>query len=103
MDAVTDDKSLPKAERKRQQVEHAAHVPHGAKLIKLADKTANGFVLDGDTPHALWVALERACQAWHDKRLWQRIQQNGMRRDFSWQQAAADYVALYRDALAPRH
>jgi len=69
----------------------------------LDDKTANGFVLDGDTPHALWVALERACQAWHDKRLWQRIQQNGMRRDFSWQQAAADYVALYRDALAPRH
>jgi starch synthase len=54
-------------------------------------------------PHALWVALERACQAWHDKRLWQRIQQNGMRRDFSWQQAAADYVALYRDALATRH
>jgi len=69
----------------------------------LDNKTANGFVLDGDTPHALWVALERASQAWHDKRLWQRIQQNGMRRDFSWQQAAADYVALYRDALATRH
>jgi len=39
--AVTDDKSLPKAERKRLQVEHAAHAPHGAKLVKLADKTAN--------------------------------------------------------------
>jgi starch synthase len=69
----------------------------------LDNKTANGFVLDGDTPHALWVALERASLAWHDKRLWQRIQQNGMRHDFSWQQAAADYVALYRDALASRH
>jgi guanosine-3',5'-bis(diphosphate) 3'-pyrophosphohydrolase len=41
VEAVTDDKSLPKAERKRRQVTHAAHAPHGARLIKLADKTAN--------------------------------------------------------------
>ena len=68
----------------------------------LADKTANGFVLDSDTPHALWVALERAARAWEDKPLWQRIQQNGMRRDFSWQHAAAEYVALYREALEMR-
>lgn len=66
----------------------------------LADKTANGFVLDGDTPHALWVALDRAGRSWQDKKLWQRIQQNGMRRDFSWTHAAHDYVALYRDAIA---
>ncbi len=41
VEAVSDDKSLPKAERKRLQREHAAHAPHGARLIKLADKTAN--------------------------------------------------------------
>ncbi|HRP35084.1 MAG TPA: HD domain-containing protein [Gammaproteobacteria bacterium] len=41
VEAVTDDKSLPKAERKRLQVEHVAHAPHGAQLIKLADKIAN--------------------------------------------------------------
>ena len=68
----------------------------------LADKTANGFVLDGDTPHALWVALDRVARSWQDKKLWQRIQQNGMRRDFSWTHAAHDYVALYRDAIAAR-
>ena len=38
---VTDDKSLPKAERKRLQVEHSAHLSHSAKLIKLADKISN--------------------------------------------------------------
>ncbi|SAK78595.1 HD domain-containing protein [Caballeronia ptereochthonis] len=38
---VTDDKSLPKAERKRLQIEHAAHVGHRAKLVKLADKICN--------------------------------------------------------------
>lgn len=32
VDAVTDDKPLPKAGRKRIQVEHAAHIPPGARL-----------------------------------------------------------------------
>ncbi|HYM86864.1 MAG TPA: HD domain-containing protein [Pseudoxanthomonas sp.] len=58
VDAVTDDKSLPKAERKRRQVEHAPHVPHGAKLIKLADKTANLRDLI-DFPPADWAAYRR--------------------------------------------
>jgi hypothetical protein len=38
---VTDDKSLPKAERKRKQVESAPKKSREAKLIKLADKTSN--------------------------------------------------------------
>ncbi len=38
---VTDDKSLPKAERKRLQVERAAAISPGAKLVKLADKICN--------------------------------------------------------------
>ena len=38
---VTDDKSLPKAERKRLQVHHAPSRSERAKLIKLADKTSN--------------------------------------------------------------
>jgi guanosine-3',5'-bis(diphosphate) 3'-pyrophosphohydrolase len=38
---VTDDKLLPKAERKRLQVEHAAHLSRRAKLVKLADKICN--------------------------------------------------------------
>ncbi|MBR8067431.1 bifunctional (p)ppGpp synthetase/guanosine-3',5'-bis(diphosphate) 3'-pyrophosphohydrolase [Burkholderia ambifaria] len=38
---VTDDKSLPKEERKRLQVEHAATISRRAKLVKLADKICN--------------------------------------------------------------
>ena len=41
VEEVTDDKSLPKTERKRLQVEHAPHLSNGARLIKLADKTCN--------------------------------------------------------------
>jgi len=38
---VTDDKALPKDERKLQQIAHAPHSSHEAKLVKLADKICN--------------------------------------------------------------
>ena len=38
---VTDDKSLPKAERKRRQIASAPTKSHEAKLVKLADKICN--------------------------------------------------------------
>lgn len=38
---VTDDKSLPKAERKRLQIEHAPQISDRAKMIKIADKISN--------------------------------------------------------------
>ena len=38
---VTDDKSLPKQERKQLQIEHAPRLSHGAKLVKLGDKISN--------------------------------------------------------------
>jgi guanosine-3',5'-bis(diphosphate) 3'-pyrophosphohydrolase len=45
----TDDKTLPKEERKRLQVEHAAYLSKEARLIKLADKTSNvGDVVETD-------------------------------------------------------
>ncbi len=50
---VTDDKSLPKAERKRLQVEHAAKKSARAKLIKLADKTSNLHAIAASPP-AQW-------------------------------------------------
>lgn len=38
---VTDDKSLPKDERKRRQIESAIYICPEAKLIKVADKLSN--------------------------------------------------------------
>jgi GTP diphosphokinase / guanosine-3',5'-bis(diphosphate) 3'-diphosphatase len=54
---VTDDKSLVKAERKRLQVEHAAHISKRAKLVKLADKICNLRDM-AESPPATWP-LER--------------------------------------------
>ena len=47
---VTDDKSLPKAERKQRQVEHAPHMSKRAALVKLADKTCNLRDVVGSPP-----------------------------------------------------
>jgi guanosine-3',5'-bis(diphosphate) 3'-pyrophosphohydrolase len=47
---VTDDKSLPKQERKRLQVEHAPKKSDAAKQLKLADKTCNVRDLDHESP-----------------------------------------------------
>jgi len=38
---VTDDKRLPKAERKRLQIVHAGGASYAARLVKLADKICN--------------------------------------------------------------
>lgn len=38
---VTDDKSLPKVQRKQRQVEHAGQISEPAQLVKLADKLYN--------------------------------------------------------------
>ena len=38
---VTDDKNLPKDERKQLQIKHAPHLSDGAKQIKLGDKISN--------------------------------------------------------------
>lgn len=60
VEQVTDDKRLPKAERKRLQIEHAPFISDKAKLVKLADKIAN--IRDvADHPPEGW-SLERRQQ-----------------------------------------
>lgn len=55
---VTDDKTLPKAERKTKQIEHAAHASDQAKLVKLADKISNLRDV-ADNPPPEWLVERR--------------------------------------------
>jgi guanosine-3',5'-bis(diphosphate) 3'-pyrophosphohydrolase len=57
VEEVTDDKNLPKADRKRLQIEHAPHISERARLVKLADKMSNVRSVTV-TPPATWP-LER--------------------------------------------
>jgi len=60
---VSDDKSLPRAARKRLQVEHAAGISEPAKLVKLADKISNLRDV-ADCPPPNWSLQRR--QAYFD-------------------------------------
>lgn len=64
VEAVTDDKRLPKAERKQLQIEHAPHLAPQAQLVKLADKISNVRAVT-ETPPADWsLERRRAYLAW---------------------------------------
>ena len=56
--AVTDDKKLPKAERKQLQIEHARNLTPSAKILKLADKISNLRSL-ATSPPADWPMQRR--------------------------------------------
>jgi starch synthase len=54
-----------------------------------------GFKFREYTGRALLDTLRIALAAWQDRERWNRLMVEGMRRDFSWNRSAAEYVALY--------
>ena len=70
-----------------------------ADAVQLFDRgngVGNGFVFDHASADALRWALGYAMDIWHDRPAWDRLVQNGMRQDFSWEKQAGLYVELYR-------
>lgn len=64
----------------------------------LANGTANGFIVSTDDSLALLKAIKRALRRYRNKTQWRQLQSTGMRHDFSWQNSAQEYLALYRQA-----
>src|SRR3712207_1107634 len=56
---ITDDRELPKGERRRLQVERAPALSPGAKLIRLADKSLNAYDV-AHAPPSGWTRERRA-------------------------------------------
>lgn len=61
-----------------------------------------GFLFSDYHPAALLQALNAALAAYHNQKIWTRLQKNGMKADFSWDRSAAEYVKMYKQ-LAPRN
>ena len=61
---VTDDKSLPKAERKRLQIVHASQISVRAQAIKLADKISNLRAIVSSPPADWSVVRKREYFDW---------------------------------------
>ena len=64
---VTDDKSLPKHERKRLQVEHAPHKTVRAQMIKLADKISNLRAMLNSPPEGWDLQRRKEYVIWADR------------------------------------
>jgi starch synthase len=54
-----------------------------------------GFLFETFAPEALRAAWELALRAWRDQPFWRRLQQNGMARNYSWDEQARKYELLY--------
>lgn len=81
---VSDDKSLPKIERKRLQIIHAPLVSARAKMLKLADKTSNLRSL-ASSPPADWPLTR--CREYIE---WSQAVIDGCRGSDSWLEAIFD-------------
>jgi starch synthase len=73
-----------------------------ANDVHLRDGSATGFVFEAATPVALEHAVERAVALYRQPEAWQRVMRQAMAQDFSWDHAARDYLALYRELVAAR-
>jgi (p)ppGpp synthase/HD superfamily hydrolase len=87
VEEVTDDKSIPKADRKRKQVESAARKSPRAKLIKLADKTSNLRAISA-SPSPDWSVKRRL-----EYVAWAREVVAGLRGTNAWLEAEFDRAA----------
>jgi starch synthase len=71
-----------------------------ATAENLAAGTATGFTFNHPTSDALWSAIARALELWHQPGIgWEQLAINGMRQDFSWATSARRYEELYQVAV----
>ncbi|MDH3806807.1 MAG: hypothetical protein OEU90_15235, partial [Gammaproteobacteria bacterium] len=66
------------------------------QLINPAAGTGTGILFrDYDEAGLAW-AITRALELFEDRVLWQKIMQNGMAMDYSWQRQGEQYVKIFR-------
>ena len=55
-----------------------------------------GFLFEKYNPKEFLKEIKRALKFYQNKEIWQKIQQNGMKKDFSWRKSAKEYLKLYK-------
>jgi len=64
--------------------------------------TGTGFSFNDHTSYALINSVERAINCFSVKNTWEKIQSNGMKKDYSWKHSAEQYIELYKLAKDKR-
>ena len=65
-----------------------------------ATRKGTGFLFADYSGDAMLAALAEAVRVFADRTAWARLQQNGMKVDFSWDKAAKAYVTVYKRVIA---
>ncbi len=63
----------------------------------LANNTATGISFKQARSGALLEAMKRSILLYNDKKTWKKIQIAAMKKDFSWENSAKQYLALYEE------
>jgi starch synthase len=71
-----------------------------ANEAALSARVATGFQFTPINAEGLRQALRRVFKAWHEPKVWARIQNQGMKSDVSWENSAARYADLYSSLLS---
>ena len=58
-----------------------------------------GYCFDRYEPLDMFTCMVRASEAFRFKAEWQKLQQRGMRQNFSWDLSAREYIKLYREII----
>ena len=72
------------------------------EIIEDYDPTADsgyGFLYYDPSAEAFWDAIKRAREVFADRAVWTALMQRAMAQDFSWQNAAERYEALYSELM----
>ncbi|MGA3264331.1 MAG: glycogen synthase GlgA [Terracidiphilus sp.] len=64
--------------------------------------TGTGFKFEGLNALGLLEAIDRALEAFQDKKGWTKLMRNGMARDYGWAGPAKEYAAIYEEAARRR-
>jgi starch synthase len=54
-----------------------------------------GFLFEEESPHALAGALWRAEALFQEPDRWQKLQQRGMKSNFTWAKSVQEYLAVF--------
>ena len=65
--------------------------------------TGNGFSFYDYSGYALLSSVKRGFDTFPHKDTWNKIQQNGMSNDFSWEKSACEYARLYEYIISGKH
>ena len=58
-------------------------------------RSGTGFKFNDYSSAALLATIRRALETYRDLTAWRRLMQNGMKKDFSWERSAKEYIRLY--------